>query len=228
MKVKILAVVTVLLMIGIFVMPVSAQELTNDVIFLRIGYVPISVVSFDKGVSGDVVSPTLEIGDNESTGFAFVGEYNLNLSPVLLSFGLEYQRMSTEGKIGTDEYSTHVNQFIMPLITVKYMTAGGFYIGAGLAGKWMIATEEFTTGNDPEKYSWEKKMDLWANAVIGYIFPISDGIYLDLQGRVGYNITGNQYSEFTWTNEKYKLSPQSEYDVAVYVGVGFKSFATGL
>jgi hypothetical protein len=235
MKVKFFAVLAALLMVGAIAIPASAQELTNDVIFIRVGYVPMSVTTFDKGIKGDYVDPTFTWGDYESTGFAVVGEYGLNLSPVLLSFGLEYQRLTSEGSFNDgsgdpdSDFSETVNQFVIPQVTVKYLTAGGFYIGAGLAAKWMVSTEGFALGAGGDKdMEWDKGIDLWLNGVIGYIFPVSEGIYIDVQGRFGYNLTGNQYSELSDTDGSYEISPSSAYDVAVYVGVGFKSFATGL
>ena len=40
MKVKLFAVLAALLMACAIAIPASAQELTNDVIFLRVGYIP--------------------------------------------------------------------------------------------------------------------------------------------------------------------------------------------
>lgn len=232
MKVKFFAVLAALLMVGAVAIPATAQELTNDVIFLRLGYVPMSVTSFDKGIKGDAVDPNFKWDNLESTGFAAVGEYNLNVSPVLIAFGIEYQRLTSTGAVndgsGVSDFSDVVNQFVIPQVTAKFLTAGGFYIGAGIAAKWMVATEAFSIGGGSKDMKWDKAIDLWVNGVIGYIFPISDGIYMDVQGRFGYNVTGNQYSSLTEPNKSYDLSTKSAYDVAIYVGVGFKSFATGL
>lgn len=210
MKVKFFAVLAALLMVGAVAIPASAQELTNDVIFLRVGYVPNYTVSFDTEPAQD---------DAEFTGFAFIGEYNLNLSPVLIGFGLEWQRVVYEYEApSTDEL---VAQFLIPQVTAKFMTAGGFYLGAGLAGRYNLSND---TGG---QYNFKKEVDLWVNGVIGYIATLSDGIYLDLQGRFGYNLTNSQWDKYDVANAEDNKA-DSAYDIAVYVGIGFKSFGTGL
>ncbi len=209
MKSKMFAIAAAVFMIGALVVPAMSQELTNDVVVLRAGWIPAYTVSFDI--------PNAE--DSEFKGFAVMGEYNLNLNPVLLGFGLEYQRVVDEGEDGADDT---VAGFLIPQVTAKFMAAGGFYIGAGVAGKYLIS---YDLGSGVET---DKTIDLWLNGVIGYIAMISDGIYLDIMGRFGYNLTNQTWDELKVGNSTSEMKAKSAYDIAVYVGIGFKSFQTGL
>ncbi|MBP7586137.1 MAG: hypothetical protein KBA61_18995 [Spirochaetes bacterium] len=214
MKVKLFAVLAALLMACAIAIPASAQELTNDVIFLRVGYIPAYTVSFDGEIAGQ------SIDDSEFAGFAGMAEYNLNLNPVLIGFGIEYQRVVDDAdEAGADD---SVASFLIPQVTAKFMTAGGFYIGAGLAGKYLIGYD-FGEGVDTDK-----TIDLWLNGVIGYMATISEGIYLDVSGRFGLNLTNSTFDEIETTLGKTKYDASSAYDIAIYVGIGFKSFATGM
>jgi hypothetical protein len=210
MKVKFFAVLAALLMACAIAIPASAQELTNDVIFLRVGYIPTYVITSEESAYEDF----------EFAGFAAMGEYNLNLNPVLIGFGLEYQRVVDDAdEAGADD---SVASFLIPQVTAKFMTAGGFYIGAGLAGKYLIG---YDLG---EGVDTDKTIDLWLNGVIGYMATISEGIYLDVSGRFGYNLTNSTFDEYEMGGTTYKWKADSAYDIAIYVGIGFKSFATGM
>ncbi len=206
MKGKFFAVVAALVLAGAFAIPASAQELTNDVIFLRLGYIPNYTVSYD-----------ISLPDTEFKGFAGMAEYNLNLNPVLIGFGLEYQRV-----VDDSESDDQIAHFLIPQVTAKFMTAGGFYLGAGLAGKYLVGYD-FGSG-----VNTDKKIDLWVNGVLGYMATISDGVYLDVMARFGYNLTNTTFDEFEEGGAKYKIKADSAYDIAIYIGVGFKSFGTGL
>ncbi|MCX7679187.1 MAG: hypothetical protein N2316_08195, partial [Spirochaetes bacterium] len=60
--------------------------------------------------------------------------------------------------------------------------------------------------------------------IVGFIAMISDGIYLDIMGRFGYNLTNN-----TWGKaDDMEVDVDSAYDIAVYLGIGLKTFQTGL
>ncbi len=209
MKSKMFAIAAAVLMIGALVVPAMSQELTNDVVVLRAGWIPAYTVSFDIPNADDA----------EFKGFAVMGEYNLNLNPVLLGFGLEYQRVVEEGEEGEDDT---VAGFLIPQVTAKFMAAGGFYIGVGVAGKYLI---NYDLGSGVET---DKTIDLWLNGVIGYIAMISDGIYLDIMGRFGYNLTNATWDEVRAGGQTFDYKAKSAYDIAVYVGIGFKSFQTGL
>jgi hypothetical protein len=210
----------------------NAQE-TRDVVFISLGYIPMSVTTFDKNYKYDSTTEIATIDDLESKGVALRGEYNLNLGSLWLGFGLEYQRLYSEWGMSyptgsPDTFSKHVNQFITPMVTAKLVTAGGFYIGAGVSGKYMISSEKFHAIGGTSDIEWKKKFDLWGNAVVGFFMPISDGVYLDFEGRFGYNLTNNQFTKLTGDGTTYEFSPKSAYDLAIYVGVGFRAFQTGI
>ncbi len=204
MKSKMFTIAVALLMMGALTAPAFSQELTNDVVVIRAGWIPAYTVSSDVEGSKDA----------EFSGFGIMGEYNLNMNPVLIGFGIEYQRVVDEGEDGADDTTAG---FLIPQVTAKFMAAGGFYLGAGVAGKYLI-------NYDLGGAETNKTIDLWLNGVIGYIAMISDGIYLDIMGRFGYNLTNSTWEEI----ESQKKNVDSAYDIAVYVGIGFKSFGTGL
>jgi len=204
---KLFAVLAVFAFVFAFSFGAQAQTLTTDIVFLKLGYIPLSNTNY-KDYSEDL----------ESRGLAIQGEYNLNFDGFLLGFGLEYQRLKTEwdGELG------HINQFIQPMISAKYAALGGLYVGAGLSGKYLIATEKV---KDPGgEFEWEKKIDLWANGILGYYMPIGEGVFLDLEGRFGYNLTKKQFSKVK--DEPEKIDIDSNYDIAFYVGVGFRAAAS--
>jgi hypothetical protein len=71
----------------------AQYAVTNDVIFVNLGYIPNYTASYD--VSG--------ADDLEFMGFAAMGEYNLNLGAVWIGFGLEYQYLvDDEAEGGTE------------------------------------------------------------------------------------------------------------------------------
>ncbi|MDI9425019.1 MAG: hypothetical protein QM472_09280 [Spirochaetota bacterium] len=203
---KLFAVLAVFAFVFAFSFGAQAQTLTTDIVFLKLGYIPLSNTNY-KDYSEDL----------ESRGLAIQGEYNLNFDGFLLGFGLEYQRLKTEwdGELG------HINQFIQPMISAKYAALGGLYVGAGLSGKYLIATEEMRGSGGAE---WQKKFDLWINGIMGYYMPIGEGVFLDLEGRFGYNLTKNQFTKVKGSSGEYKLN--SSYDLAFYVGVGFRTAAS--
>ena len=63
-----------------------------------------------------------------------------------------------------------------------------------------------------------------ANGILGYYTPIGEGIFLDLEGRFGYNITQNQFSKVKDDSTDYDI--KSNYDIAFYVCVGFRAAAS--
>lgn len=205
---KFYAVLAVLAFMFAFAFGAQAQTMTTDIVFLKAGYIPTSIASYDETGYDDI----------ESRGLAIQGEYNLNFDGFWLGFGLEYQRLKSE----IDGEDGHFNQFIQPMISAKYAALGGLYVGAGLSGKYLIATEE--VGAAGSEYEWEKKIDLWANGILGYYFPIGEGIFLDLEGRFGYNLTQNQFSKVKDDPADYDID--SNYDIAFYVGVGFRAAAS--
>lgn len=204
---KFYAVLAVLAFVFAFAFGAQAQTMTTDIVFLKVGYIPVSLASYD--ISGQ--------DDLESSGLAIQGEYNLNFDKVWLGLGLEYQRLKSEFDSGTG----HFNQFIQPMASVKFAALGGLYVGAGLSGKYLIATEKVGGAGG---YEWEKKIDLWANGILGYYTPIGEGIFLDLEGRFGYNLTKNQFSKIKDVPADYDID--SNYDIAFYVGIGFRASAS--
>jgi len=196
MKAKFTALMAVFAMVAAFSTAAFSQtEITDDVVFLKVGYTQ-STTSFDED----------NTDDTELSGVALQAEYNINLKPLLIGIGMEYQYVT-----GDDETKA---QFLNPMVTAKFMTAGGLYIGAGLTGRYMLAyDDEFDSDVD-------KEIDLWGHAVIGFIMPIDEGVYFDIEGKIGYNLTNNQYENLVKTD--------SAFDLSIYAGIGFRAFSTGL
>ncbi len=188
----------------------AQYAVTNDVIFVNLGYIPNYTASYD--VSG--------ADDLEFMGFAVMGEYNLNLGAVWIGFGLEYQYLvDDEAEGGTEDLKAH---FLVPQVNAKFVTGGGLYFGAGLAGKYLVSSDY--GDNDPDS-----AIDLWGNVMIGFFTPIAEGVYFNVEGRFGYNLTNQQWGEGeTAAGAKYDVDMDSAYDIAVYVGVGFRALSTGL
>jgi hypothetical protein len=219
MKVKILTVLAAFTLVFAFAFNADAQMMTTDVVFIKLGYIPSYTVTFDDDVIVDGVTQPGSVPDLEASGFAIQGEYNLNLSPLWLGFGVEYQRL-------IEKDDDDVIQFLIPQVTAKFVTGAGFYLGAGLAGKYLISySYEGDEYNDLEP---DKKIDLWAHGVIGFFMPIAEGVFLDLEGKFGYNLTNSQHESLTVDSQDWELSPNSAYDISIYVGIGFRAFATGI
>jgi hypothetical protein len=53
--------------------------------------------------------------------------------------------------------------------------------------------------------------------------PIGEGIFLDLEGRFGYNLTNNQFSEMKVNGVKGDTDNKSSFDLAFYVGIGYRA-----
>ena len=210
MKFKIFSIFAALAMVICFSFGASAQYMTQDVIFLKAGYIPVYNVTFNEK---DGNKPE----DSESRGFAVQGEYNLNFNGFWLGFGLEYQYT----KLDLDNQKNIANQFILPMASIKIAAVGGLYVGGGVSGKYLIATEADSSGSEAKK-----KIDLWANGIIGYHMPIGEGVFLDLEGRFGWNLTNKQFSETEYQSTTYKSDPKNAYDIAFFVGVGFRALGS--
>ncbi len=177
----------------------QAQEMTDDVAFLRLGY-QWNTLKFDLPNAPDF----------KLNGVAIEGEYNLNLGGMLLGFALEYAYVS-DTKDKAYDYG-----FLSPMVTLKFLAPGGFYIGPGLSARYLMGVyEPDTTSGEPES-----ELDLWVNGVAGYMAPIAEGIYLDLQARFGWNLTKNQFAE--------GVDIDTNYNMAFYVGFGTRTRATGI
>ncbi len=211
MKVKFLSVLAALAMVFTFTLAAQAQyAVTDDVIFLKVGYIPNYTVSFDEAGMSDL----------EFKGFAGAAEYNINFGMVWLGVGLEYQYVYDNKALNsTDDFTA---QFVLPQVNVKFVTAGGLYLGAGLAGKYLVSSDWSSS------YDFDKKIDLWGNAILGYVMPIAEGVYFNVEGRFGYNFTNDQWKEYDQAGTSYKLKMDSAYDFAIYVGIGFRALSTGL
>ncbi len=197
---KFYAVLAVLAFVIAFSFGAQAQTMTTDIVFLKGAYIPTSVVTFDEAGAEDA----------DRTGFAIQGEYNLNFNNFWLGFGLEYQRLTEDGLS---------DAFIVPMISAKIAAMGGLYIGGGLSGKYLISTE----ADESSGAKWTKKIDLWANGIIGYYIPIAEAIFFNLEGRFGYNLTNNQYSEYEFGGSKFDIENKSAYDIAFYAGIGYRA-----
>jgi hypothetical protein len=187
----------------------KAQDITEDVIFLKGGWIPNYTVTYDEE----------GIKDGEANGFAVQGEYNLNFDGFWLGFGFEYQRLVDAGENGADDITM---QFIQPMVSGKITAVGGLYVGAGLSGKYLISIKP-----DGEPATTPKKIDLWANGILGYHMPISEGVYVVLEGRFGWNLTNKQFSEVEVNDTTYDIKTKSAYDMAFYVGIGTHALGTG-
>ncbi len=246
MRFKILSLLAVIALLLSFSYNANAQFMTEDLLLLKVGYVPVSPVTFDDGVtindfkdSAYTDKGEYKIGEIESSGFAVQGEYNLIYDNFWLGFSLEYQRIASDSfnYTNTDQINYREvkakkfnNDFIIPMISAKFAAEGGFYVGAGLSGKYLISSETLEFKNSPGlEGTFEKEIDLWANGIIGYHVPVAEGVFLDVEGRFGYNITNEQFTrmklEDTTTSaypEIWELTPKSAYDITFYVGVGVR------
>lgn len=220
MKVKIFSILAAFIMIAAFSLSASAQYMTQDVIFIKAGYIPTYAVSFkESNLLGSPYKPN----DLEGSGFCAQGEYNLNFNGFWMGFGLEYQYIKIKGS--TDQKDLYNNEtkhsFILPMVSFKVAAVGGLYVGAGVAGKYLIATE-----SDNAQTKASKKIDLWANGILGYHVPIGEGVFLDLEGRFGWNLTNKQFSEFKSGGSSYTFDPKNAYDIAFYAGIGFRAIGS--
>ncbi len=203
MKFKIFSVLIGLAMIAAFTVKADAQYMTQDLIFIKVGYVPLYTVTPKAAGSDDI----------EIKGFGVQGEYNLNFSGFWMGFGLEYQYMIQDVKNGDD----YTHSFLIPEVSIKFAAVGGLYLGAGVSGKYLIATKEISG------VSAAKKIDLWANGILGYHMPIADGVFFDLEGRFGWNITNKQFSEWKTPSGTQTGDLKNAYDLGFYAGIGFRA-----
>lgn len=179
----------------------QAQEMTDDVAFLRVGYQW-------NTLKPDSDDPNAK--DFKLNGVAIEGEYNLNLGGMLLGFALEYAYLSST------EDKAYDYGFLSPMVTLKFLAPGGFYIGPGLSARYLMGS--YLPKNETEP---DSEVDLWVNGVAGFMTPIAEGIYLDLQARFGWNLTKGQFEE-----PGYKID--KNYDMAFYIGFGTRTRSTGI
>jgi hypothetical protein len=106
------------------------------------------------------------------------------------------------------------------MVSVKYAVAGGLYFGVGLSGKYLVAATELGG------YKFTKEFDAWGNIIVGYFFPIQEFVFLSVEGRFGYNFTNKQYSKTSPSTGTHDID--STYDACIYVGVGYRTAATGI
>jgi hypothetical protein len=225
MNFKFLSLFVVLLMTLAFSYSANAEKITNDIIFGRAGYIPKYYNSFDDDVTVNGVMYQGTVDSFKGQGFAINGEYNFNINALWwIGLGIEYQYVMMEQDVGEAD----IAQFIIPQINGKYVIdvdfykGAAFYIGAGLAGKYLVDYEDRTEGD--VKWEPDKKIDLWVNVIFGYLMPLSESIYLDAEARVGFNVTNTQWESAKSSNGdfKYVYSPKYSYDVAIYIGIGYK------
>ncbi|GAB4221312.1 MAG TPA: hypothetical protein PL059_12005 [Spirochaetota bacterium] len=231
--VVIMAIVTV---ISFFAVPIAAEAPSGSFIIAHLGYVPIAATGYDFSAidSENGWNPNFVVLEHKSQGAALNIEYNFNTNPLLFSFGFEYQllwdKFSVFQDIGGGVYETiklktYLNQYMMPSVTIKYLTASGFYMGTGIALKYLAVTEKVKPDNGYDfSLEFDKKLDFWSITIVGYIISINQGLYLDVQGRFGYNLTNNQFSSLKTNSPggdmKAYLMPRTMYDAAILVGVG--------
>ena len=78
---------------------------------------------------------------------------------------------------------------------------------------------------------FKKRVDTWANFILGFHREVGNGIFFDIMGRYGYNLTNSQFKkmEISYTDSTTgetttstsSLSPARAYDAAIYIGIGF-------
>ncbi len=223
-------------------LPAHAQMLSGDIVFLKAGYIPVSETAFKNGLSYTRGTSTsydsgITLTDVTQKGWALQGEYNLNIHQnVWIGFGLEYQRLKTDEIVITyslpgysrDTISAVTNQYVQPMVSLKFVAVGGLYIGGGFSVKYLMSSTKVTNPEDAaESYEWKSEADLWANAVMGYFFPVSEGVYLNLEGRFGYSLTNNQFKKIEGVDGSGSytigLCPKRTYDIAFYAGFGFRT-----
>lgn len=180
------------ILIFLFTNGASAQMVTGDLAVIKAGYQR-SVYEYDLELSEPL----------EYNGVAVMGEYNLNLGMLHLGFGVEWSRL-----VNKDDRDT-VYQFITPSASLKLVVPGGFYIGAGAAGKHLL-DQNIPGGDD-----FDRKWDLWVHGIAGYYLSLTETAYLDLEGRFGWNITKNQFSD--------NIDVLTHYDITLYAGIGFRT-----
>ncbi len=211
MKLKVLSVLAALAIVAAFSFNANAQYMTQDVVFVKAGYIPVYNVSF-KEYQGN------KPDDAELKGFALQGEYNLNFSGFWLGFGMEYQYT----KLDLDNEKNTAQQFILPMASIKVAAVGGLYVGGGVSGKYLIASESEADGT-----KYDKKIDLWVNGIIGYHVPIGEGLFFDLEGRFGWNLTNKQFSSGEDSaGTSFTTKPKNGYDIAFYAGIGFRAIGS--
>ncbi|HDP80907.1 MAG TPA: hypothetical protein ENN21_08710 [Spirochaetes bacterium] len=198
MKSRFLVVMAALAMVFAFSFGAQAQTLTSDIVFLKFGYVPLNTYEYDVAGSEQV----------ESSGLAIQGEYNLNFNNFWIGFGLEYEYLWWKDN-GDYKWA-----YLTPQVSAKFAAMGGLYVGAGLAGKYLISYDS-PSGSD---YDPDKKIDLWVNGILGYYMPIGEAVFLDLEGRFGYNLTNQQ-----WADDD---DVKNSYELAFYVGIGYRASAS--
>ena len=193
---------------------------SGDFAVIRAGYTPITTVNYNPGMGspGQPYGADFLVYDFKAHGPAFNIEYNINSKPVLLSFGLEYSMLANTFKVsdgtGWDKYKETQLHFLMPGLMMKYLTESGIYAGIGLSGKYKLSNEE-------RSLYWKPRIDYWLNISAGYMMKLHENYYLDIQGRFGYNLTNNQFSELEdkASGERYMAPINSSCDAAIFVGV---------
>ena len=84
MRFKIISIILAVAIAVCFSQVASAQYMTQDIVFIKAGYVPVYNIGFKDSSNKDL----------NGMGAAIQGEYNLNFSNFWLGFGLEYQYQS--------------------------------------------------------------------------------------------------------------------------------------
>jgi tetratricopeptide (TPR) repeat protein len=179
--------------------PALAQD-----IFLKIGYIPAHRTTFNKYKG-------LAVNDIELNGFALQAESNIYIHGIWFGIGIEWQRLERKN---TDGY--YLYNYLMPSLSMKYLTSTGLFFGVGFSGKYLFAV----TNPDNAPLKDKKDTDLWANAIVGFCLPLDGNIILCLENRIGWNVTQRQFSEFRDSSVEYNI--RSSYDFAFYIGIGLR------
>jgi len=202
----------------------------GDVIIVRLGYSTYDVESrsIKDTDNGAVIVTDPETIENRAINIQ--GEYNINMNGFLLGLGVEYAyTKATMAGSGTNPDDEFVLHFISPTLSAKYITAQGLYFGAGLSGRYLMSQSYDGTAVE---FEFKKKMDIWGNVVAGAFIPIAEYYYIDIQGRLSYNLTNRQFAEILYRDNSSTMDYESDIkrpsEVAIYVGIVFRASVLGL
>jgi hypothetical protein len=195
-----MSLVVLLLPIGL-----RAQGTINgDMLFIGGGGVYNSVTAEDYLSSASSDSLTF-------MGYSIAAEYMFNMMPLMISIGFEYQKIESDS---ISDLILEASNAVVP-VTLKLMTGLGGFIGIGASGVYNI------TNDASDGRTYDKKFDIWANACAGVVSQVSDRVYYSMYVRGGYNLTKNQWSEYTLNGVVHPFNVDMAFDMGIYLMFGY-------
>jgi hypothetical protein len=153
----------------------------------------------------------------ESKGGSFQAEYNINFETFLIGVGLEYSFLRAKMIPDTGSESEYfTNHFLSPAFNIKFATESGLYFGAGGSAKYLLNAQIV------DSIEFERKFDLWVQAMFGYHMPVSQDLFLDFGTKLGYNITNQQYKIIKGRTNNSNYEGKTAYEITLYIGIGYK------